>query len=85
MESGLPESCPPRDGLAVASFPYLNPRNLRALLTRSSAVHAENLKKFSLNPVEGISTSDLNVHPPSREAMAGKPGLARITMRKRNK
>jgi hypothetical protein len=22
----------------------------------------ENLKKFSLNPVEGISTSDLNVH-----------------------
>jgi len=25
-------------------------------------VGSENLKKFSLNPVEGISTSDLNVH-----------------------
>jgi hypothetical protein len=61
-------------------------------------VGSESLKKFSLNPVEGISTSDLNVqpstaesatattdYPPSRKATAGKPGLARITMRKRNK
>src|SRR6266550_1331332 len=34
-----------------------NLRNLRTLLIRSSAVGSENLKKFSLNPVEGISTS----------------------------
>jgi len=45
----------------------------------------ENLKKFSLNSVEEIKYKRLNVHPPSREAMAGKPGLARVTMRKRNK
>ena len=34
-----------------------NLRNLRTLLIRSSAVGSENLKKFSLNPVEGISTA----------------------------
>ena len=30
-------------------------------------VDSENLKKFSLNPVEGISTSDLNVQPSTEE------------------
>ena len=29
---------------------------------------SENLKKFSLNPVEGISTSDLNVQPSTAES-----------------
>ena len=31
-------------------------------------VGSENLKKFSLNPVEGISTSDLNVQPSTEES-----------------
>jgi hypothetical protein len=61
-------SCPPQDGLAVASFRYLNlwlqrtrsdgqafqSAQLPTLLSRSSAVGSENLKKFSLNPLEGI-------------------------------
>src|SRR5882724_12492564 len=45
-----------------------NLRNLRTLLIQSSAVGFENLKKFSLNPVEGISTSDLNVQPSTAES-----------------
>jgi len=83
-----------RRGLVLCSFFFVSTRPAAA----GFMVGSENLKKFSLNPVEGISTSDLNVqpsmaesatattdYPPSRKATAGKPGLARITMRKRNK
>jgi len=44
-------------GESPTCSPYLNSwnlRNLRPLLIRSSAPSSENLKKFSLNPVEGI-------------------------------
>ena len=43
-----------------------NLRNLRPLLIRSSVVGSENLKKFSLNPVEGIRYKRVNVQPVRR-------------------
>ena len=47
--------------------PWLSAASFIRVYSCPFVVWSENLKKFSLNPVEGISTSDLNVQPSTEE------------------
>ena len=68
----LPRSVESVSSVVVCSFSYscvfVSTCHAVALAKGGFVVRSENLKKFSLNPVEGISTSDLNVQPSTAES-----------------